>query len=54
LGELTAKRIRRGTFTSVAELHEAILSYIEEHNTDPKPFVWTARVEQILDKVGRA
>ena len=53
-GELTAKRIRRGTFTSVAELHEAILSYIDEHNTDPKPFVWTARVEQILDKVGRA
>src|SRR5262245_1958898 len=38
-GELTAKRIRRGAFTSVAELHDAILSHIEEHNTDPKPFV---------------
>ena len=53
-GELTAKRIRRGAFTSVAELHDAILSYIDEHNADPKPFVWTARAEQILDKVGRA
>lgn len=52
--ELTAKRIRRGTFTSVADLHDAILAYIDEHNTDPRPFVWTARVEQILDKIGRA
>jgi DDE superfamily endonuclease len=53
-GELTAKRIRRGAFTSIAELQEAILAYIAEHNASPKPFVWTARAEQILDKVGRA
>ena len=52
--ELTRKRIRRGTFTSVAELQEAIRGYIGQHNADPKPFVWTARTEQILEKVGRA
>jgi transposase len=52
--ELTSKRIRRGAFASVLELQEAIFSYIAEHNADPKPFVWTARAEQILDKVGRA
>lgn len=53
-GELTRKRIRRGTFTSVGDLQEAIRAYIDQHNTNPKPFVWTARVEQILEKVGRA
>jgi transposase len=53
-GELTSKRIRRGTFTSISELQEAILAFIAEHNAAPKPFVWTARAEQILDKVGRA
>lgn len=53
-GELTRKRIRRGTFTSVSTLREAIRGYIDQHNADPKPFVWTARAEQILDKVGRA
>jgi transposase len=53
-GELTSKRIRRGTFTSISALQEAILAFIAEHNAAPKPFVWTARAEQILDKVGRA
>jgi transposase len=53
-GEITRKRIRRGTFASVEELLEAIRGYIEDHNSNPKPFVWTARVEQILEKVGRA
>ncbi len=52
--ELTRKRIRRGTFTSVAQLTEAIRGYIDQHNAEPKPFVWTARADQILEKVGRA
>ena len=51
---LTDKRIRRGTFDSVDELIEAIMNYIEGHNQDAKPFVWTASVERILDKVRRA
>lgn len=52
--DLTQKRIRRGTFDSVTELIEAIMNYIEGHNQDAKPFVWTASVERILEKVRRA
>jgi transposase len=51
---LTDKRIRRGVFRSVPELVEAILEYINQHNLDPKPFVWTAKAEDILAKVERA
>ena len=52
--EITEKRIRRGTFGSVPELIQAITDYIQAHNQDPKPFVWTAKVENILAKVRRA
>jgi transposase len=52
--EITDKRIRRGVFRSVQQLIEAIRSYIDEHNDDPKPFVWTAKAEDILEKVRRA
>ncbi len=52
--DLTDKRLRRGVFKSVAGLVEAIESYIEHHNESPRPFIWTATVEKILEKVGRA
>jgi transposase len=39
--EITTKRIRRGIFRSVAELKQAIPDYLDRHNCDPKPFVWT-------------
>ena len=52
--ELTHKRIRRGTFTSVAELTAAIMSYINVHNANPKSFTWTAKAQDILVKVERA
>jgi len=52
--EITDKKIRRGSFTSVRQLIESILDYIENHNDDPTPFVWTAGVQDILDKVRRA
>jgi len=52
--EITQKRIRRGIFTSVAELEEAICDYLDRHNADPKPFVWTKSAEVILDKERRA
>jgi transposase len=52
--EITDKRIRRGVFRSVQQLIEAIRAYIDEHNDDPKPFVWTAKAEDILEKVRRA
>lgn len=50
-GEITRKRIRRGAFKSVEELIEAIQSYIQINNKNPKPFVWTKRVDDILEKV---
>ena len=52
--EITDKRIRRGVFRSVEQLIEAIRAYIDEHNNDPKPFVWTAKAADILEKVRRA
>ena len=41
-------------FRSVERLIEAIRAYIDEHNDNPKPFVWTAKAEDILEKVRRA
>ena len=52
-GELTRKRIRRGTFASVAELIRAISEYIQIHNQEPKPFVWVKKVDQILAKIAK-
>ena len=52
--EITRNRIRRGAFKSVAELKGAIMEYLENHNADPKPFIWTKSAGQILEKVARA
>lgn len=52
--ELTDKQIRRGVFKSVADLMEAIQAYIQHHNQNPKPFVWTAKAEDIIAKYRRA
>jgi transposase len=52
--EITDKRIRRGVFHTVPQLIEAIMDFIEHHNESPKPFVWTAKLEHILEKVARA
>lgn len=52
-GEITRKRIRRGSFTSVKELERAIYDYIEHHNKNPRPFIWTKRAEEIIKKVDR-
>jgi transposase len=51
--EITDKAIRRGSFTSVNELIEAINEFIEIHNGDPKPFIWTATADEIIEKVQR-
>jgi transposase len=51
--ELTDKAIRRGVFRSVPELIAAIEAYLAAHNKDPKPFVWTASADEILEKVRR-
>jgi len=51
--ELTEKRIRRGVFRSVSQLTAAIEEFLSVYNRDPKPFVWTASAQRILEKVGR-
>ncbi|MGH8030887.1 MAG: IS630 family transposase [Luteimonas sp.] len=50
---ITVDRLRRGVFRSVAELNEAIRGYIAAYNDCPKPFVWTAKANDILEKVMR-
>jgi transposase len=50
---LTTKRIRRGSFVSVAALTAAIREYLSVHNADPTPFIWTASVQEILAKIAR-
>ena len=52
--DLTTNRIRRGVFHSEAELIAAIDEYLAVHNANPKPFIWTARAADILEKVKRA
>jgi len=50
--EITRKRIRRGVFKSVPELVAVIDEFIRLNNQNPKPFVWTKKVEEILEKIG--
>ena len=52
--EITTKRIRRGTFRSVEQLIAAIEEFIQQHNSSAQPYVWTAKADEILDKVARA
>ena len=51
--DLTTNRIRRGVFYSETDLIAAIDDYLAVHNANPKPFVWTARANDILEKVKR-
>jgi transposase len=52
-GELTSKRIRRGVFVSVEDLQKAIEEFLAAWNSDPKPFVWTATVDSIVQKLSQ-
>jgi len=51
--KLTRHRLKRRVFRSVAELCEAINRYVEAHNESPKPLVWTADPDRIIEKVVR-
>jgi transposase len=51
--ELTEKRVRRGVFKSVPDLIAVIEDFMRAYNENPKPFVWTKKVDQILEKVNR-
>jgi len=50
-GEITRKRIRRGTFHSVPALTNAIYAYLRETNKAPRPFIWTATAARIMRKI---
>ena len=52
--DLTEHRLRRGVFRDVEELILAIDEYVDRHNENPKPFIWTAKASDILEKVKRA
>jgi hypothetical protein len=49
--DLTENRLRRGVFTSAEQLQDSIFDYIQQHNRQPKPFLWTAKATDILEKV---
>jgi transposase len=51
--ELTDKPLRRGVFTSLTELTQAITGWAEHWNQDPTPFIWKATAEDIIAKVSR-
>jgi transposase len=50
---LTDKQLRRNSFRSTRELEVAIRTYLDQHNAQPKPFVWTKSADQILDSIAR-
>jgi transposase len=52
-GQLDGKAIRRGVFRSVGDLKAAIDSFLIAWNLDPQPFVWTATVQSITEKISR-
>ena len=51
---MSEKAIRRGSFVSVPDLQEAIDRFLEAWNRKPKPFMWTATVEETIKKIDRA
>ena len=52
--EITAKRIRRGSYSSVEDLEGAIYDYLLQHNAKPKPFVWSKTADDIITRERRA
>jgi hypothetical protein len=51
--EITDKRIHRGSFYNVPSLIKAINDYIQNHNQNPKIFIWSATVKGIMDKISK-
>jgi transposase len=52
-GELTTKKLQRGTHRSVRELNADIRAWIETWNDNPRPYVWTKTADQILESIAR-
>lgn len=51
--QLSQKRLRRGMFTSVKALKDAIMEFVEVHNRNPRPYQWTTSADDIFRKVAR-
>ena len=54
LAQITSRRIRRGSYSSVDDLEAAIYDYLAQHNEKPKPFRWSKTAEDILTRERRA
>ena len=52
--EITNRRIRRGSYSSVDDLESAIYDYLVQHNAKPKPFAWSKSAEDIITRERRA
>jgi len=52
-GELTTKKLQRGTHRSVRELNTDIRTWIKTWNDNPRPYVWTKTADQILDSIAK-
>ena len=50
---LTTRQIKRGAHRSTRELEQAIRSYLNSYNEDPKPFIWTKTADEILASLAR-
>jgi hypothetical protein len=51
--KLTQRRLKRGVFNGIADLQAAINRFLQETNANPKPFIWTADPDAIIEKVHR-
>jgi transposase len=51
--KLTRQRLKRGVFKDIADLQAAINRFLRETNENPKPFIWTADPDDIIEKVRR-
>jgi transposase len=51
--KLTRQRLRHGSFSSLVALQKAINRFVEGHYQSPRPFVWTADPDTIVEKVRR-
>ena len=52
--DLSEKRLKRGVFKSLEDLTKAVEGYIDHHNDNPQPFIWTAKANDVLEKVKSA
>jgi hypothetical protein len=51
---ITKNRLRRGVFQDLEHLMMAIGEYIDGHHQNLKPFIWTAKANDIWERVTRA